>query len=267
MAPRAVRYSSSRRAFRSDGRSSPAAHRVTSAAGTESLAAACSMVLRRMARVLVSSAPKTPSSAGLTSETSDCDPRVRSQFGPGPASAGAPELVPQVSAIASAVSASASTSSRSARGEGALPGGADRSSCSRSQFRSRASRRWPRSCAYRSVSGTRSADNSRLRLASATMLIVGSSVPAAARTARTMARSGDSPALISARTLSSPVSVSSASSVPWSRSSRRPARVRRLFRADATPRAAGSSGSAIFPSSTGTRPPKIVTDSVADKSR
>ena len=36
------------------------------------------------------------------------------------------------------------------------------------------------------------------------MLIVGSSVPAAARTARTIARSGDSPAWTSARTLFQP---------------------------------------------------------------
>ena len=73
MAPRAVRYSSSRRACGSDGRSSPAAHRVTSAGETDSLAAAFSMVLRRMRSVLVNSAPKTRSSAGPTSEPPDGD--------------------------------------------------------------------------------------------------------------------------------------------------------------------------------------------------
>jgi hypothetical protein len=83
------------------------------------------------------------------------------------------------------------------------------------------------------------------------MLIVGSRVLAAAWTACTMARSVDSPELMRARTLSRPASVSSASSVPSSRSSRRPARVRRLFRADATPTATRSSGSAISPSSAG----------------
>ena len=104
----------------------------------------------------MSSAPNTRSSAWLTAEPPDGTTRFRGRFGPSQAPAGSAGLAPQVSATASAASASVSTSSRSARGEGALPGGAERSSCSRSQFRSRAFRRCPRSCAYRSVSGTRS---------------------------------------------------------------------------------------------------------------
>src|SRR5690242_9378136 len=69
--PRALRYSSSKRACDSDGRPWPPTHRAISASGTASLVAVCSRVLRRRRSVLVSSAPKARNSAGLTAETSD----------------------------------------------------------------------------------------------------------------------------------------------------------------------------------------------------
>lgn len=81
MAPRAVRYLSSERACGSDGRSSPAAHRATSAGETASLAAAGSMVLRRVRSVLVSSAPKTCSSAVPIAVAPGLASRVRDSSG------------------------------------------------------------------------------------------------------------------------------------------------------------------------------------------